>query len=186
MSAPAARAFACASRSDETSRTATRDRQWRAPDAVLQSDPACSGGMPGRCRACHELGGSVCRRLGLSCPFAFDIIAAIDERALARVAINQALLRVVNEAIQPRPGHERIVFRCECGQLGCNQMIELTRAEYAAVRAQPRRFAVVPDHEVSEIETTVERHERYAVVEVHDQTAATVADRTAPKRRGAA
>jgi hypothetical protein len=119
-------------------------------------------------------------------PFAFDIIAAIDERSLARVAINQALLRVVNEAIQPRRGHELIVFRCECGQLGCNQMIELTRAEYAAVRAQPRRFAVVPDHEVSEIETTVERHERYAVVEIHEQIAATVADRTDPKRRGAA
>jgi hypothetical protein len=119
-------------------------------------------------------------------PFAFDIIAAIDERSLARVAINQALLRVVNEAIQPRRAHEPIVFRCECGQLGCNQMIELTRAEYAAVRAQPRRFAVVPDHEVSEIETTVERHERYAVVEIHEQIAATVADRTDPKRRGAA
>jgi len=119
-------------------------------------------------------------------PFAFDILVAIDERSLARVAINQALLRVVNEAIEPRRGHELIVFRCEGGQLGCNQMIELTRAEYAAVRAQPRRFAVVPDHEVSEIETTVQRHDRYALVEIHEQIAATVAERTDPKRRRAA
>jgi hypothetical protein len=115
-------------------------------------------------------------------PFAFGISVSNVERAIVRLARMQAILRLVNEGVRSRRGQQLVALRCECGQLGCNQLIELTRADYRAVRANPRRFAVVPGHEVLEIETTVERHARYAVVEVHDQIAARVVDQTGPVR----
>jgi hypothetical protein len=115
-------------------------------------------------------------------PFAFDTGRSMsDDQAKRRVATNQAILRRVNEAIRCGHGGEPVVVRCECGQLGCNQLIKLTEGEYGAVRAHPRRFAVVPDHAVVEIETTVERHAGYAVVEAHDPAATAVVEQTAPR-----
>ena len=114
--------------------------------------------------------------------FAFDIGRLMsDEQAKRRVARNQTILRRVNEAI--RRGHvgDPVVLRCECGQLGCNRLITLRDDEYGAVRAHPRRFAVVPAHAVAEIETTVERHDGYAVVEARDPAATAVAEQAAPR-----
>ena len=117
-------------------------------------------------------------------PFPIDIGRPIsDEQAKRRVAINQAILRRVNDGIQTRPVDNRVALRCECGQLGCKELIALTRAEYRAVRAHPRRFAIVPAHAVDEIESVVERHQRYAVVEVSDPVARAVADQTSPRQR---
>ena len=122
---------------------------------------------------------------GTVMPFAFDISRPVsDEQAKRRTATNQAILRRVNEAMRSRGVDEVGGFRCECGQLGCNQLIGLTRAEYNAVRAHPRRFAIVPAHEIVEIETIVERHDRYAVVEAHDPAAAAVAEQTSPRQHG--
>lgn len=118
-------------------------------------------------------------------PFAFDLLRPVsDEQTKRRVATNQVLLRRVNEAIRSCRVDEVVAFRCECGQLGCNQLIGLTRAEYSAVRAHPRRFAIVPAHEIVEIEAIVERHDDYAVVEAHDPAATAVAERTGPPRPG--
>jgi hypothetical protein len=117
--------------------------------------------------------------------FAFDISRPVsDEQTRRRVATNQVLLRRVNEAMRSYGVNEVVAFRCECGQLGCNQLIGLTRAEYNAMRAHPRRFAIVPAHEIVEIETIVERHDRYAVVEAHDPAAAAVAEQTSPRHQG--
>jgi len=79
-----------------------------------------------------------------------------------RIARNEAAYREVNEAIRagradqaadaPRP------FVCECGRLGCNELVELTLGEYEAVRANPRRFLMLPGHEIPEVEH-VERHD---------------------------
>jgi hypothetical protein len=35
------------------------------------------------------------------------------------------------------------------------------------VRASARRFAIVPRHDIPDVEEVVERHERYAVIEKH-------------------
>jgi hypothetical protein len=116
-------------------------------------------------------------------PFAFDISPPVgDEQTKRRVASNQALARLVNEAMRTDRPHEAIAFTCECGQIGCNQLIQLTRDEHNRVRAHPRRFAIVAGHEIVEIETTVEHHDRYAVVEAYDPAAGAVADRTSPRR----
>jgi hypothetical protein len=104
-----------------------------------------------------------------------------------RIARNEAAYRDVNEAIEqgrsageddgPRP------FVCECGQLGCNELVELTLAEYEAVRANPRRFFMVSGHEIPDVERVVDRHERYLVAEKTDHEGR-VAEETDPRSDG--
>ena len=115
-------------------------------------------------------------------PFTFDYSPPVsDEQTRRRVAVNQTLLRRVNEGMRHDETDALVPFRCECGQLGCNELICLSPAEYDAVRAHPRRFAIVPSHEVVELETAVERHDRYAVVEVRDPVGTGLAERTDPR-----
>src|SRR5579884_3136933 len=88
------------------------------------------------------------------------------ERRLAR---NEAVFRQINEGIERGqwPGEEDrpVGFRCECAQLGCTDVIELSVAEYEQVRANPRRFIVRPGHEQLAVELVVETRPGYLVVE---------------------
>jgi hypothetical protein len=43
--------------------------------------------------------------------------------------------------------------------------LDLTIGEYAIVRSHPRRFVVLPGHEEPDVESTVEIHPGYVVVE---------------------
>lgn len=94
-----------------------------------------------------------------------------------RLAANESVFREINEGIERGqwPGEEDspIGFRCECARLGCNELLELSVREYEAVRANPRRFMVVPGHERPDFEVVVERHPEYLVVEKLDQAADT-------------
>jgi hypothetical protein len=94
-----------------------------------------------------------------------------DEARRERLARNEVSYRSVNEAIQtgrkdadgghdaPRP------YMCECGLLECNELVELTVAEYEEVRANPRRFFMVDGHELPEVEHVVDRRGRYTIAE---------------------
>lgn len=88
-----------------------------------------------------------------------------DER---KVAENEVRFRAINEDIhRGRPatgGQARVPFVCECGDADCQRLVELTPAEYQAVRAEPRHFAIVEGHEVASAEVVVERHETFCVV----------------------
>jgi len=111
-----------------------------------------------------------------------------------RQARNEALLRDVNErraAIDRHAGGswadptELFEFVCECGDAaGCEGRIEMTLDEYDALRRQDDRFPVVPGHESPEIETVVERHERYVIVDKNPELEPLVEDdpRGAPSR----
>src|SRR3954467_334490 len=104
----------------------------------------------------------------------------MEQEQKQRVAMNEATFRQINEGVRAaEPAEGPITFFCECGRLGCNQLIRLSRGEYEAVRAHPRRFAIVPSHELPDVEDVVERHERYAVIEKHAD-AADVVERTDP------
>ena len=93
-----------------------------------------------------------------------------------RAASNEAAIRDVNEGIERGqwPGDEDapVGFRCECARLGCNQLVELTVHEYEEIRAHPRRFVVVPGHELPEVETVVATRPGYLIVEKRDQAGA--------------
>src|SRR6266550_2965358 len=113
--------------------------------------------------------------------------AFVGERE-KRLARNETLYREANERVAEvaaqllegetdAPGG----FICECDAADCTELIPLTLAEYEAIRAVPIRFAVAPGHELPEIETVVERHSAYLVVEKRDDEAQDVARETDPR-----
>jgi hypothetical protein len=92
-----------------------------------------------------------------------------EEREI-RAARNQALfrtlnenLRTLNEAFASVAGTFSIA--CECADRTCVDMLEIEPDEYLTVRAEPRRFAVLPGHVYPEVEVVVRESERYVVVE---------------------
>src|SRR5665213_657173 len=93
----------------------------------------------------------------------------MDERLQTLVAENESAFREVNESIErglwPGEDSSLVSFRCECALLSCDRLIGLTPVEYEHVRASPRRFFVSNGHALEEVETVVEVHERYLVVE---------------------
>jgi len=86
-----------------------------------------------------------------------------------RVAHNESLFREVNERIEAGHGSadrsDPAAFRCECGSLRCNMLVELTLSEYERVRATSTHFFVVPGHEIPEVERVIERAATFVVVE---------------------
>ncbi len=93
----------------------------------------------------------------------------MDGVSKQRIGANESLFREANEGIERGlwPGEEdqRVPFRCECARLECGEAVRLTAAEYERVRAHPRRFVVIPGHEVPDAESVVERHTGYLLVE---------------------
>jgi len=89
-----------------------------------------------------------------------------------RLAENEILFRRVNERIAELtdswPGELDLV--CECANEDCHQVLHLSVEEYELLRRNPRRFAVLPGHEILEIETVVERHRQYLIVEKYAET----------------
>jgi hypothetical protein len=95
-----------------------------------------------------------------------------DERA-ERIARNEAVFRKVNEGIEAGhrdSGREQTAFVCECGLLGCNQLIELTREQYERVRAESHRFVIVDGHEIPDVEDVVDRFDGVVVAEKRPET----------------
>lgn len=90
-----------------------------------------------------------------------------------RIAANEAVFREINERIEqgswPGESDRAIAFRCECARLGCNQMLELPPEEYERIRAHPRRFLIVPGHEMPTSETVVAKTPLYVVIEKKGQ-----------------
>jgi hypothetical protein len=103
-----------------------------------------------------------------------------------RLGANEALFREVNERVaevaeQFNTGETRVGFSCECGSRECVEQIAMSVAEYEAVRAEATQFAVVPGHEVPDIERVVARHPNYVVVKKEDADAVEVAVETDPR-----
>jgi hypothetical protein len=108
-----------------------------------------------------------------------DRQAEEPRRFVARAASAEVNGRRVNEAIERGTGAARkAVFVCECGNLGCTETVELTIAEYEAVRSSFDRFLVVPGHEIEAVEDVVESHDGYLVVVKREPRAAALAAAT--------
>ncbi|HYM59120.1 MAG TPA: hypothetical protein VES79_14245 [Solirubrobacteraceae bacterium] len=93
-----------------------------------------------------------------------------DERA-QRIAENESRFRSINDRMRAdletvAEEGEPLDFVCECGNDACRESVPLSVGEYEAVRVDARRFAIVPGHEIPDVETVVETHDgRYAVIE---------------------
>ena len=97
--------------------------------------------------------------------------------------MNEATFRTVNEGMEVGQDPAGLLtFVCECGRLRCNTLLQLTRAEYEGIRANPRRFAIVDGHEILETEAIVERHDRYVVVEKASDPETEIVDHIDPRR----
>lgn len=129
-------------------------------------------------------------RTGLARVYEVGLVeaACLPERWLVdskdRIAHNETLFRDVNERIEagrwPTDRGEPVAFRCECGTLRCNMLVEMTIDEYEHVRASATHFMLVPGHEIPEIERVVQREASYVVGEKIGE-GAEVAEETDPR-----
>ena len=107
-----------------------------------------------------------------------------------RLVKNEAVFREVNERIERAAGHEALRghrdlgFLCECSNIDCDLVLQLTLEEYERVRQDPTQFVVALGHELPEIEEVVfvgETHQvvrkRGAAAEVAKQRATRTSDR---------
>jgi hypothetical protein len=92
----------------------------------------------------------------------------VEDQREQRMASNEVVARHFNDTIEhagPPVGAPQSTFICECVREDCAERIDITIQAYGAVRLYPRRFLVVRGHEEPEIETTVEAHGNFLVVE---------------------
>jgi hypothetical protein len=84
-------------------------------------------------------------------------------------AENEILFRDVNERLESlneafTPLTDQVVIVCECADIACMERIAMTTAEYEALRADPRTFAIRPRHQAAEVEEVVADRGSYLVV----------------------
>jgi hypothetical protein len=112
-------------------------------------------------------------------------MSRMSDTRLARAGRNESVFRDVNERVADlsqlfgalQPTGE---FVCECADERCTEFVVLPLAAYEAVRAHSTRFIVRPGHEVLDVETVVEEHPGYLVVEKRG-VAAEVAEALDPR-----
>ena len=111
--------------------------------------------------------------------------AAVMSDREARIAKNEAIVREMNEGIEEakasRTPEGDAPMMCECGNLDCELLITITVSEYEDVRQNARRFVVVKDHVIPDVERVVAETERFDVVEKVEGTSAEVAEASDPR-----
>jgi hypothetical protein len=93
-----------------------------------------------------------------------------------RIIRNEALYRELNERV--REVEEDMTLRgiveaepyseyfCECGLEDCMEKVRLSPEEYEEARSDSRRFVILPDHLIADVERVVHREEgRFVIVE---------------------
>jgi hypothetical protein len=92
-----------------------------------------------------------------------------------RIVRNEVLHRELNERmrqVETELAADGVVeplelgeYFCECGLMECTDKIRVTPAEYEAVRTDPARFLILPEHLIADVERIVDQTDRYATVE---------------------
>lgn len=107
-----------------------------------------------------------------------------DDLFAERVAGNEVAFRRVNESLRAGKPVADVAqvfpFCCECGRIGCSEILELPLAQYEHVRTDGRRFFVVDGHQIDEVEDVVARHPGYLVVQKRG-TAGEIAEAEDPR-----
>ena len=102
-----------------------------------------------------------------------------------RLVNNEALFREANERMagweEQHTEEPAEPYFCECADPECRQKVRLHQHEYEAVRSNSRRFFVVAGHEIPDVETVIEEHDGWFVVEKNPEVTET-AVRTDPRR----
>jgi hypothetical protein len=86
-----------------------------------------------------------------------------------RLIQNEERLRRANELVDAgradEPRGRKEPFLCECSNDDCTATLELHWDEYLEIRKHENRFVIRPDHETVGLDTLVERHAGYLVVD---------------------
>jgi hypothetical protein len=86
-----------------------------------------------------------------------------------RLALNEALFRAANERMADWEERHRIeateLYFCECADPECRQKVPLRESDYERIRSNSDQFFVVPGHDVADVESVIESHEEWLVVE---------------------
>jgi hypothetical protein len=103
-----------------------------------------------------------------------------------RIGRNEVLFRQVNERLKELGTSFSIVaeaaeFVCECGNVSCAEPIRMTLGEYEQLRSHGAWFAVRSGHETPDVESVVERHGDWNVVEKHRDGPAQLAEAEDPR-----
>jgi hypothetical protein len=106
----------------------------------------------------------------------------VDERA-RRIGLNEAVFREVNERVEGLArdfgvDDEPLQLLCECGHASCVERISMSLADYRELRSDSTTFALVPSHEIPDVERVVDRREGYHVVQKHAGDPARIAEKT--------
>ena len=112
-----------------------------------------------------------------------------DEGRVIRAAENQSLFREVNERVQQLNDgfatfSEVNEWLCECADASCTEKISMTMSEYEQLRSHGNRFAVLPGHEVLDVEAVIDATGRYVTV-AKLGSGAELARRSDPRSSGA-
>jgi 5-bromo-4-chloroindolyl phosphate hydrolysis protein len=110
----------------------------------------------------------------------------MNEEQGRRVGLNEAIFREVNEQIETLNRdfgtEERTMTAvCECADGDCTDRLQISVSAYERVRADPRRFVIIPGHELAEFEAVVESTEEYDIVQKREGGAAELARETDPR-----
>jgi hypothetical protein len=74
----------------------------------------------------------------------------VSDNSWERIARQREVRRAINEAIRRGNGHRADgarPFLCECGVLGCNELVELSPPEYAGLCSRPQHYVVCTGHD---------------------------------------
>ena len=103
-----------------------------------------------------------------------------------RIGLNEAVYREVNEKLRTvnevfATITDNFEIMCECGHATCDDRFSIAPRAYDDLRRDPVLFAIVPGHEIPDVEEVVARTETYAVVRKRPGDPAQVAAETDPR-----
>jgi hypothetical protein len=73
------------------------------------------------------------------------------------------------------------LYFCECADAECREKVPLREADYERVRRNSDHFLIVPGHELVEVETVIESHDDWTVIE-KDPEVREIVKATDPRR----
>jgi hypothetical protein len=95
-----------------------------------------------------------------------------------RMANNEAMFRIANERMaewEEQHATEAVeLYFCECADQDCRQKVGLRKTDYEAVRSDPRHFLIAVGHDIPDVETVIEQHGDWAVIEKNPEVTQTV------------
>jgi hypothetical protein len=90
----------------------------------------------------------------------FFHISSRDER----VVRTEEFFKRVNDTMRNELADGNGKFLCECGNIACTETLALTAKDLRLLHSIEGHFAVLPGHQIPEIETLVKENGHYAIV----------------------